>query len=110
MAITLSDFPVVESPAACPKCGSMDITTPWNGRRTNLWLASCRDCHEQLRSREQFTVEPRKTNAVLLTPREDLRPYRVESEGFQKLSRAAIERLNAGDPKLKQTREPGEEG
>lgn len=110
MAITLSDYPAVESPAACPKCGSMDISTPWNGRRTNLWLAGCRDCGTKLRSGEQFTVIARKQNAVLLTPREDLRPHRIETEGFQKLSRAALQRLNASDPKLRQTREPGEEG
>lgn len=110
MAITLSEYPALESPAACPECGSMDITTPWNGRRTGLWLASCRDCGERMRSREQFEVEPRKHNAVLLTPREDLRPFTISDEGFQKLSSARVAALNARDGKLRQSREPGEEG
>ncbi|NDF00129.1 MAG: hypothetical protein EB034_17920 [Verrucomicrobia bacterium] len=70
----------------------------------------CRDCGERMRSREQFEVEPRKHNAVLLTPREDLRPFTISDEGFQKLSSARVAALNARDGKLRQSREPGEEG
>ena len=103
MGITLSDYPVIESPAACPKCGSMDIRTPFHGRRTNLWLSTCRDCNTNLRSREQFSVERKVIPVIVTTP----------MEGFQKLRDVAsgeLQKINARDWHLRRTREPGEEG
>ncbi len=103
MAITLTDYPAIPSPAACPKCGSMDLRTPFHGQRTGLWFSTCRDCETDIRSREQFSVERKETPVIVSTP----------MEGFQKLRDVAANehaKLNARDPKLKQMREIGEEG
>lgn len=105
MAITLTDYPPIQSPAACPKCGSMDLTRPWLGRRSNLHLSSCRDCHTRIRSSEPFTVLERK---ALVYGRTD--EHVPRTDGFARLTSATIKALNDRDPKLKQTREPGEEG
>ena len=105
MGIVASDYPVMPSPAACPKCGSMDLYTPFRGRRTGLWLTTCRDCRAQLRSREIFTVERRAIPVVRSAPNPalDMAPLRAARD-------AALHTLNLRDPKLRQSREPGEEG
>lgn len=106
MAITLSDYPAIDSPAACPKCGSMDLTWPWCGRRTGLYLSTCRDCKTPIRSSVLFSVLERKVIRRAVRSTGDV-------ESFQRLRDIASEeraRLNARDPKLRQSREPGEEG
>lgn len=103
MGIVITDYPAMPSPGACPKCGSMDLFTPYHGRRTSLWFSSCRDCKTQIRSRGHFTVERRIAPTVITS----------NASGFDSLrdaSREALNRLNALDPKLRQMREIGEEG
>jgi hypothetical protein len=51
-------YGAIDSPAACPKCGSMDLTIPFQGRRTGLYLARCKDCGEALRSTIAFEISP----------------------------------------------------
>ena len=105
MGIVASDYPILPSPAACPKCGSMDLHTPFRGRRTSLWLSTCRDCKCDVRSREEFTVERRALRTTRLQPNPslDMAPLRAARD-------AALHTLNMRDPKLKQMREIGEEG
>lgn len=97
MGINVSDYPVITSPAACPRCGSVDVTHPWQGRRTLLWLARCKDCDTTLRSSEPFTVIERK---ALVYGRVD--EHIPIKDSFQRLASARIAALNKIDPKLKQ--------
>ena len=113
MAVPSERFPhvgVIPSPAACPKCGSMDLSTPFHGRRTGLWLAACKDCREPIRSLEMFTLEPRTPRTAVLTkpstPYEP-RPKDDALVSANEVRMAVMKTLNL--PKQR-SREPGEEG
>lgn len=102
------------SPAACPKCGSMDLQTPYHGRRTGLWMSACRDCHTSIKSSEYFHVVARVSRAIPFTeaPVAEYEPV-PRTDGLTRLknfAESALAKLNALDPRLKQSREPGEEG
>ena len=114
MAVPSERFPhvgVIPSPAACPKCGSMDLSTPFHGRRTGLWLATCRDCQAQIHSLEYFTLEPRTPRprvdlAKPVTPYEP-RPNNDALVSANEVRMAVMKTLNL--PKQR-SREPGEDG
>lgn len=99
----------IESPAACPKCGSLDLTNPWQGRRTELWLARCRDCDTSIRSTTQFEVTARRNVSRYKHFQHEPQPMRPMATT---LMAAAI---RAGQPLQTEwlpyrEREPGEEG
>jgi hypothetical protein len=103
-------YPAIGTPATCPKCGSTDLTYPYQGRRTGLWLATCRDCDTRVRSTIQFEITPRRRarrGTFVLEP--DPQPTRPIGT---MLMAAAI---RAGEPLQTEwlpyrEREPGEEG
>lgn len=107
-------YPAIASPAACPACGSMDLHTPFRGRRTGLWLTTCRDCKTNIRSGQEFSVERRAVKYMRPTRLVDQRAVVVDDgAGFARVREArdeAVRRLNMRDGKLRQMREIGEEG
>lgn len=110
--ITPSDYPAISSPAACPKCGSMDLRTPFHGQRTRLWLSTCRDCSTDVRSREYFTVLPRKQFSALLTqPKSAHEPRPDDNFGatLNEIRMRAMKTMNLPTEKPRM-REIGEEG
>ena len=114
MATTSERFPnvgIIPSPAACPGCGSMDLSTPFHGRRTGLWLSTCRDCGRKLYSLEYFTLEPRTPRARVdftkpVTPYEP-RPNDDAMVSANEARMAVMKSLNLPPQR---SREPGEEG
>lgn len=103
------DVGIIASPAACPKCGSMDLSTPFHGRRTNLWMSRCKDCGQSMYSLEYFTLEPRTPRSAVLTnpttphePRPNDDPMVSANEGRM----AVMKSLNLPPQR---SREPGED-
>ena len=114
MAVPSERFPhvgVISSPAACSKCGSMDLSTPFHGRRTGLWMATCRDCAHVLRSLDYFSLEPRPVR-----PRVDLTkpvtPYepRPNDDAMVSANEARMAVMKSLNLPPQRSREPGEEG
>lgn len=98
------------SPAACPACGSMDLYRPYHGRRTNLWLSSCRDCRAPIRSTEFFTVlEKTKPGVELTHPTRPDEP-RPNDDGMMTLMSARMAVMKQIGVKPVRMREIGEEG
>lgn len=102
-------YGAIESPATCPKCGSMDLSYPWQGRRTGLWLSRCRDCDTPIRSVVQFEIAPRRRprGRIVLDPE----PQPSRPMGTTLMAAA----IRGGDQLPKEwlpyrEREPGEEG
>lgn len=108
MGVVVADYPVIQSPAACVKCGSVDITNPYHGRRTQLWIATCRDCRFTMHSRESFTVESKRPQLTRPTA-PSLKPV-AGFDILRSLASSALNALNQRDPKLRQMRDIGEEG
>ena len=102
-------FGAVESPAACPKCGSMDLTFPYHGNRTKLWLSTCRDCGTKIRSTIQFEIAPRRQPKHIITPEKDPQPTRPMGTMLMAAAIRAGETLQAEWLPYRE-REPGEEG
>lgn len=101
----------VESPAACPKCGSIDITHPWQGRRTELWIARCYDCDTTIRSTTQFEITPRRDQGRYRHFHHDREPQPMRPMGTMLMAAA----IRGGQPLHNEwlpyrEREPGEEG
>lgn len=104
-------YGAVESPAACPKCGSLDLTHPWQGRRTELWLARCRDCDTPIRSIAQFEVTAKRNLSRYQHFQHDPEPQPTRPMGTMLMAAA----IRAGQPLQPEwlpyrDREPGEEG
>lgn len=101
----------VASPAACPKCGSLDLTFPFQGRRTNLWLARCRDCDTPIRSTVYFEITPRRQLSKYKRMQLEPEPQPTRPIGTMVMAAA----IRAGEPLPTEwlpyrEREPGEEG
>lgn len=104
-------FGAMQSPGSCPKCGSMDLTYPWQGRRTQLWFARCRDCDTPIRSTEQFEITPRRQLSKYRRMQLDPEPQPTRPMGTMLMAAA----IRAGEPLQTEwlpyrEREPGEEG
>ena len=102
-------FGAIESPAACPKCGSMDLTFPFQGRRTNLWFSRCRDCDHPIRSTAYFEIAPRRQPRGRIALDPDPQPTRPMGTMLMAASIRAGEPLQAEWLPYRE-REPGEEG
>lgn len=106
-------FPAIPSPAACPKCGSMDLSWPWCGRRTGVYLSRCLDCGESIRSVEPFTIKERKrtpgTSVELMQPRSPDAP-RPNDDAMVSANEARMAVMKALKIPPQRSREPGEEG
>lgn len=99
----------IESPAVCPKCKSKDLTLPFQGRRTNLWLATCKDCGTPLRSVTRFEVTPRRELSRYKNFQHDRAPQPERPYGTTLMAAA----IRAGQPLQAEWlpyREPGQEG
>lgn len=104
-------FGSMQSPAACPKCGSMDLMFPFQGRRTNLWLSRCRDCGTPIRSTTYFEITPRRQLGKYKRFVQDPEPQPTRPIGTMLMAAA----IRAGEPLQTEwlpyrEREPGEEG
>lgn len=97
-------FGSIESPAACPKCGSGDLSFPYHGPRTRLWLSTCRDCGRKIRSVTQFEVTPPRRLRARIVREPDPQPMRPMAT-TQMAAAIAI-----GETVRLPYREPGEEG
>lgn len=92
----------IESPAACPKCGSMDVRTPFCGRRTGVYFSSCRDCGATIRSCEPFEIEKRGATPIAIHGGHAM-------EQLTAIRMRAMQKMNV-QPEKPYVREPGEEG
>jgi len=104
-------FGSIESPAACPKCGSMDLSLPFQGRRTNLWISTCRDCGRTMYSLTPFEVTPKRQLSRYKHFQHDPEPQPSRPMGTT-LMAAAIRGAGqfANEWLPYREREPGEEG
>lgn len=104
-------FGSIESPAACPKCGSMDLTYPYQGRRTGLWLSRCRDCETPIRSTTQFEITPRRQLSRYKRFQQDPEPQPTRPIATMQMAAAIRAGEDLKDKWLPyREREPGEEG
>ena len=101
---------VIPSPAACPKCGSMDLSTPFHGRRTGLWLSRCKDCGQNLHSLEYFTLEPRTARSAVLTHPTTPHERRPDDAPMVSANEARMAVMKTLNLPPQRSREPGEEG
>jgi hypothetical protein len=88
----------------------MALTVPMHGRHTGMWISTCRDCGTSIRSNEQFSVIERKAlkwSGENISKPETSINYRA---AISRITAPHLGALNARDPKLRQMREPGEEG
>lgn len=82
----------------------MDLTFPYHGPRTRLWLSTCRDCDRKIRSVTQFDVERRRSTRGHVAIDPDPQPMRPVAT-TQMAAAIAI-----GETVRLPYREPGEEG